>query len=189
MTPQEFAKNMTIMGIAYNKEFTQEQVEIWYKFFKDTDDRDFRKAVSRLIETSKFIPSIAEIKQEIAQLNTPALQLNAESEWMKVQKLIGKYGFYNAEAAVKEMDPFTARVVNHMGGFKNLCLSEEGEWQRKNFIKLFEDMAETTTRVAIYSEPQMTIAEIQEKALSNPFHNMIEHNYDYEELENEIRNP
>lgn len=188
MTPQEFTKSMTVLGLAYNKEFTQEQVEVWYRFFKDTDDKDFRKALSRIIETSKFIPSIAEIKQEIAALKTPVLQLSPEEEWTKVERMIGKYGYYNAEEAEKEMDPFTARVVKRMGGFRSICQSTEGEWQRKNFVKLFNEMSDTATKVTIYSEPQMTIAEIKEHALlQNPFHNMIEHNYDFDELENKTQ--
>ena len=43
MNLQEFTKAMTFLGVAYNKEFTQEQVEIWYNFFAETKIEDFKK--------------------------------------------------------------------------------------------------------------------------------------------------
>lgn len=164
MTPQEFAKDMTFMGLAYNKEFTKDQLNVWYSFFNEADEKDFRKAITRLITKEKFMPSISDIKSEIASLNNPALQLKPEEAWDKVEKAISKYGFYNSEDAEASFDPFTAYVVRHMGGFRKLCLSEDGDWTRKNFMKLFEDMSETKKELHLFSEPQMTLPELQRMA-------------------------
>ena len=164
MTPQEFAKSMTFLGLAYNKEFTKDQLNVWYSFFTDEEDQDFRKAITRLITKEKFMPSIADIKKEIAEIKHPSLQLKPDEAWAKVDKAISKYGYYNADEAEASFDPFTAYVVRHMGGFRKICMSEDGDWTRKNFMRLFEDMSETKRELHLFSEPQMTLPELQRMA-------------------------
>lgn len=185
MTQQEFVKNMTYLGLAYNKEFTQEQVELWYGFFRNDDDRDFRKALSRIIVKNKFLPSIAEVKEEMSFVMNPQVQLTAEDEWNTVERAISKYGYYNCQEAEETFSPFTKKVVRNMGGFRNLCLSNDGDWVRKNFIKMYDEMKSDTKHIAIMTEPQLSIEEIKRKAelLEIPDVKMLTHDWDYEELE------
>lgn len=161
MTKEEFAKAMSFLGLAYNKEFSQEQVGVWFSFFHETQFNDFKLAMTRLVSKSKYIPSIAEIKHEIALIKNPALQLDANEEWAKVQKAVRSYGFYNAEQAIKSLEPFTQKVVRQLGGFAAVCTSEDGDWLRKNFLRLFGELSEASTAALMLSEPQMTLSEIQ----------------------------
>ena len=142
MKPDEFAKAMSFLGLAYNKEFEQAQVEVWFTFFRDTDFSMFRQAVVRLISKSKFMPSIAEIKEELILIENPALQLSAVEEWDKVKKAISTYGYYRADDAVASLDPYTADIVRKVGGFQKICLSDDNEWTKKNFIQTFEEYSE-----------------------------------------------
>ena len=161
MSAKEFAKAMSFLGIAYDKEFTQEQVEVWFTFFHDTDFAAFKQAVTRLISKSKFLPSIAEIKQELVMIGNPALQLNASEEWDKVMQAVRRFGYYNAEEAVASLDPYTADIVRKMGGFQSICISEDGDWTRKNFVRLFDELSGSRREALLYSAPQLTLAEAQ----------------------------
>lgn len=185
MTQQEFVKNMTYLGLAYNKEFTQEQVELWYGFFRNDDDRTFRKALSRIIVKNKFLPSIAEVKEEMSYVMNPEVQIAAEDEWHIVEKAISKYGYYNAKEAEDTFSPITKKIVRNMGGFRNLCLSNDGDWLRKNFVKMFDEMKQDTRSIAIMTDPQLSIEEIKRRAelLDPPDVKMLTHDWDYEELE------
>lgn len=161
MTADEFAKGMTFLGLAYNKEFDEEQVKVWFTFFYDTQYDDFRKAVSRIVSRSKFMPSIAEIKDEIVTMTNPVMQLSANEEWEQVTRAIRNYGYYDPENAVKSLNPYTANIVRMMGGFQRLCMSEDGDWTRKNFIRLFDELTESRREALHYSENQLTLSEIQ----------------------------
>lgn len=59
-----FTQTMTILGVAYNKEFTKEELGVWYQFFKEIDAEILKNAITNLIKTNKFMPSISEIISE-----------------------------------------------------------------------------------------------------------------------------
>ena len=160
MNKEQFVKGITFLAIAYNKEFTEEQISVWYEFFKDEDYDNFRNAVKRIIPKSQFIPSIAQLKQEITLLKTPALQLKADEEWEKVRAAISKFGYYRAEEGMKSLNPVTAGVVRMLGGWSAICQSTNGDWLRKNFMDLFNTRIESVEEVALLSEPQMTLSEL-----------------------------
>lgn len=67
MNKTDFTMAMTFLGTAYNKEITQEQLSVWYEFFKDTSIEDFKDAIGRVIDKEKFMPTIAVIKSELNQ--------------------------------------------------------------------------------------------------------------------------
>lgn len=164
MSKEEFAKAMSFLGLAYNKEFDQSQVTVWFTFFHDARYEDFIQAVKRLVVRSRFLPSIADIKQEIALISNPVLQLNASDEWEKVLRSVRKYGSYRAKEAIESLEPLTAKVVRMLGGFSAICQSTDGDWLRKNFVSLFNEAQETNMDTLSLSEPQMTLAELKRLA-------------------------
>lgn len=163
MTKEQLLKGLKYLGVAYNKEFTQEQASVWFDMFKDDDYKTFSQAVKRLISTNQFMPSIAEIKKEIALLKTPTLQLNAEDEWEAVLSAIRKYGFYKPQEALETLTPLTKHIVKIIG-WGRLCSSESVQWERKEFIELFKNKKDNAEEVAMLSEPTMTLAELTRKS-------------------------
>lgn len=164
MDREQFIKGLKYLGIAYNKEFTEDQATVWYDFFKDENFDDFRNAVKRIIPKKQFMPSIAELKQEISLYKNPVLQLKPDEEWENVRIAIRKYGFYRGDEAMKSLNPTTARVVRMLGGWENICQSTDGDWLRKNFMELFNTKVETYEETALLGEPQMTLAELTRMA-------------------------
>lgn len=158
MNKKDFSVAMTVLGTAYNKEFTNEQLSVWYEFFYDVPLEIFKSAIKRLIVKNKFLPSIAEVKQEIAIITNPTLQLNAEEEWEKVIATIRQYGSYRASEAIKTLNPFTRKIVN-MLGYNKLCLSENIAWERKQFIELFNSYQEKDEKILKINTKQLTSTE------------------------------
>ena len=164
MTREEFVKAMSFLGIAYNKEFEQKQVEVWFTFFHDARYEDFVQAVKRIVVRSRFLPSIADIKHEITLISNPVLQLNANDEWEKVLRSVRLYGSYRVKEGMNSLEPLTQKVVRMLGGFNAICQSTDGDWLRKNFVSLFNEALETNLETLSLSEPQMTLAELKRLA-------------------------
>lgn len=160
MDKQLFVKGITFLAIAYNKEMTQEQIEVWYDFFKNDDYETFRTAVKRIIPKNQYMPSIAELKQEIAHISNPILQLNVDEEWKKVIDVIRKYGYYRSDEALGSLNEYTRKIVQTIG-WHRLCTSENIEWERKTFKELFNNKQENIEDALLVNEQQLTLSEIK----------------------------
>lgn len=62
MDKKEFANGIKKIELAYNTKFTNEKLDLWYSKLKDMDYSTYIAKIENLIETSKFVPSIADIK-------------------------------------------------------------------------------------------------------------------------------
>ena len=147
MEKKEFAKIMTGLGTVYNKEFKPNQVAIWYEFLKDVNENDLKEAVSNLIKTNKFLPTIAEIRQEITKRNVKELSLNAEDEWEEVRKAIRNFDIYDSENALASLKPITRRVLGMTCSWQELCMSTDVKWIKKDFISIFNREIGKTERI------------------------------------------
>lgn len=146
-------KEIIAQGLTYLKytfpsafnSFTESDIDsmvnIWLSNFKDDDPKSFKIAITRLSQKCKWCPSIAEIKKEIAIINNPILELDAEQEWANILVAIRKYGVYQVENALNSLNPYTAKIVE-MLGFERFCLSENINWEKRQFIELFNSYKE-----------------------------------------------
>lgn len=111
MKKEEFIKGLKFLGIAYNKEFDEQQAVVWYDFFKEENYEDFRNAVKRIIPIKPFLPSISELKEECQKVKTTKvfgiLELMKKDGYFKK----GKFGeldevqqFRNYEKATMWLD-------------------------------------------------------------------------------------
>lgn len=57
----ELVQGMQMLGMAYGKEFTQQECELYYEFLQEYSYETFKTAVKNIIRTSKFIPKVNEI--------------------------------------------------------------------------------------------------------------------------------
>ena len=134
MNKEKFLKIITYMGIAYNKEFTKEQIEVWYSFLKDYSEEELNNAVKALVNTEKYLPTIAHIKEQIAKNRLKDMP-SAEDEWEEVIKAIHRFGSYREEQALESLNPYTAKVLSYIGYYR-VCTSnqEEQTWNKKEFM-------------------------------------------------------
>lgn len=61
MTKEDFVKNMTVFGMAYNKEFSIPDIEMYYEFLGKYESSVLTRAIKKLIQTNKFMPKISEL--------------------------------------------------------------------------------------------------------------------------------
>ena len=163
MRKEEFVRGMKFLGEAYNKEFTPEQVGVWFNFFENESFDSFRSAVKRIVAKSKYLPSIAELKQEIALITNPMLQLDCDEEWDSIIKALRRYGYYRYEEAMDSLKPQTRQIARTIGWY-NLCTSENIEWQRKTFKELFNAKQAQCEEIYSIGDGQLTLSEIVRKS-------------------------
>ena len=158
MEKVEFVKALTILGTAYNQEFTQEKASVWYGMFKHDNINTFKQAIKNLICKSKFMPSIAEVKEEMVTIDYPSLSLNAEEEWYKVLMAIRKYGSYGQITAMNTFNNYTADIVRRIG-WDRLCRSERIDFEKKLFIANFESLQNTDRELALLEKNRTLMVE------------------------------
>ena len=85
MTKQETIKVITLLMFSYpsqdklkDEETLKGMVSVWTEFFKDDDAKVVLKACQKHIVTSKWFPSIAEIKALVNELVTEAYNQKLE---------------------------------------------------------------------------------------------------------------
>ena len=61
MNKTEFIQGIQKIELAYNTKFTKEKLELWYSKLKHMDSEKYIARIEKLIESSKYIPNIAEI--------------------------------------------------------------------------------------------------------------------------------
>lgn len=65
----EFTKEMKILAMSYNKDFTEETIALWYEQFKNIKKDNLHKAIQKIILTNKYMPSIAELLEGCKEEN------------------------------------------------------------------------------------------------------------------------
>lgn len=61
MTREQFINTITFLGVAYNKSFSKEEMEVWYEMLKGYNEEVLNKVVKSLVKTEKFLPAISTI--------------------------------------------------------------------------------------------------------------------------------
>lgn len=126
MTKADAARLVAIIVTAYpnsdkfkDADSVAATVNLWASMFADDPSGIVGLAVQKHIATSKWPPSIAEIREIIAQLTTPDL-IPPDQAWLAVSDLMGTIGRYNHGDLQRQLPPLVARAVEAIG-WGNLC--------------------------------------------------------------------
>lgn len=146
MSVEEFQKVMLYLTTAYpSANITGMTTKLYFEHLKDIPFQTMEKAAVRVVETSHFFPSIAELRETCLKLQNPDCNKSELDALDLLQNSITKYGRYRQVEAmdyIKENDPVLYKIVKTLG-FKNLCDTDckthqkEIGWLYKNSV---EDM-------------------------------------------------
>lgn len=155
MNKEDFIKGMALLGVAYNKEFKEEQVSVWYQMLGGYTEEEFSRAVQELIKTEEYLPSIAKITKTIAKtkVNLP----DAEDEWQDVLRAVRQFGSWDEEGALNSLEPYTRKIVKYIG-FNRICMAtpEEQTWNKKEFIGEYNSLKDK-----VVEHTQLGVSEIK----------------------------
>lgn len=114
-------------------------VKAWFFHLQDISAEEVKAAVDKLIATSRFPPSVADIRQEVVELHEASTDWG--EAWNEVMKAVGRYGYTQSEEAIESMNPMTKEAVKRLG-WKQICESDSSGKTalRANFRMIYEQI-------------------------------------------------
>lgn len=141
MTKVEVAKLVQVLLASFPNAQTNVGTSMAYeRMLADLDHAEAQAAVERLIATSKWLPTVAEIR-ETAHTISIGEQRPGGDAWGSVLSAIKAQGSYRKPGIdFVFKDPITARCVAALN-WEELCLSENQAADRARFIELYDKLA------------------------------------------------
>ncbi len=139
------AQSLSMLQIAWSTDMTKERFKLYCTMLADVNPVTLTQAVSNVINRCKFLPSIAELREECSALSayvdaheelpTP------QSAWERVIKVVGTYGYESGKEHLEGITLTAARAI--WSSFDPRMGHEYNEAScRSQFIRCYEQLAE-----------------------------------------------
>lgn len=145
---QQIVKALSMLQIAYSTDMSKERMKLYVSMLSNVNPITLEQSVANLINRCKFLPTIAEIREECSALsafvNAHEELPIAQSEWEKVIKAVGAYGF---EHGKEHLQGITLQAANTIWSSFNPRMGNEYNEAscRSQFIRCYEQLAERET--------------------------------------------
>ena len=131
MTRKETIQLLALLSATYPRfklDTDELTINAWHEMLQDLPGDIVGVAVRRMISTLQYPPTIADIRQAVADSTQDATgAINAGEAWRKVMKAVSDYGYYQPEAARAYLGEDVWRAVEYIGGWSDMCVSEDPE--------------------------------------------------------------
>lgn len=148
MTPRETGEIVDLLLASYptqrqrmSREDSSAMTRAYANGLSDLDAETARAAVSALVLTEQWIPTIAAIRAKAAELTQGRARTGAEA-WGDVSDAMRRYGSHRAPGVDFQFaDPLVAQVVKRFG-WRDLCASDVPGVDRAQFERAYNELAE-----------------------------------------------
>lgn len=142
---QQIVKALSMLQIAWSTDMTKERFKLYCTMLADVNPVTLTQAVANLINRCKFLPSIAELREECSALSAYVNMHDevetAQTAWEKVIKVVGTYGFDCGKEHLKGITLQAAKTI--WSSFDPRMGHEYNEAScRSQFIRCYEQLAE-----------------------------------------------
>lgn len=154
MSPADAAELVAILTAAFpNNRITERTAQVYENMLADLDREAAHKAVSRLICTQKWMPTVAEIRTAAVECEHGARRLGSEA-WGDVNMAVRRFGRYESP---EFDDPLVSECVRQLG-WLSICNSDNEVSLRARFIELYEGLA-TRARTNLVAGKSLALPE------------------------------
>jgi hypothetical protein len=109
---------------------------LWEKALNDMDYPTAEKALIKVLSTSRFFPTIADIREAAAQITNPRV-MDAMEAWGLIVQAIRKHGMYRQKEGLESLPPDVREMANRFT-WRELCLNENPDTMRAQFRMAWE---------------------------------------------------
>lgn len=171
MTPAEAARAVAVLQAAFPAaRWSEATVAVYESLLSDLDAELVTRAIERIIRSSKFLPTVAEVRDAAAELAFGPGRSGLEA-WAEVGLAIRRVGSYGSPTFD---DPLVAECVRVLG-WRTLCHggSPEGV-DRARFVELYQELLRRQ-RLQDVSEPGRILppAEAEQKLLPSNVRDLV----------------
>ena len=141
MTKSESLKVYAVLIAAFpNANVRNETPDVYATGISDLDYELANGAVRRLLLTSKFMPSIAEIREAALEAQSGQRMNGGEAWGIAKRAMRGQGACKTPGVDFTFRDPIIAQCIRALG-WQELCLSENDIADRARFIELYDQLA------------------------------------------------
>jgi hypothetical protein len=138
----------------------------WEAMLKDVPYKLAEMALKKVLSTAKFFPTIAEIREAVAEITNPQMPSWTEA-WGEVVQAVRQYGYMREKEALESLSPAAAKVVRWFG-WQEICRSEEPDVIRGQFRMAYEAQAKREREMAVLPTEIRELIGGTAKALPKP---------------------
>lgn len=144
------------LSVGFNRDLANAQVDTYIENLEDLPAEALLHATNKIMRTSHFFPSIAEIR-EAALIGDN--EETAGEAWYAVCGRIQRFG---RNGGTQEFTELTRAAIRACGGYDTLCRSERPDNDRYVFQRAYEELAKRNQRETLLTrqdeEPEMPAA-------------------------------
>ena len=145
---ETITKMMVVLSAAYPRhEVTADTGRVYAELLHDIPDDVLLAAAKQHATTSKWFPSVAELREAANKITAYSLGIRtAEEAWLKVQAAIRRYGWYGESDGAggwrvpRMLSELERNAVDALGGWKLLCHSENAPADRAHFLRIYDNL-------------------------------------------------
>ena len=142
---QQIVKALSMLQLAYSTDMSVERMKLYVTMLSDVNPVTLEQAVANLINKCKFLPTIAEIREECSALSAYVNMHDevetAQTAWEKVIKTVGTYGYDNGKEHLEGITLTAARTI--WSSFDPRIGHEYNEAScRSQFIRCYEQLVD-----------------------------------------------
>lgn len=165
MTKKDAAKLVMIVVTAYpnfdkfrDEDSVNATVNLWAVMLEDIDAATADLAVRQHIATSKWPPSIAELRERILEITRPDV-VPPDKAWLAVSDLLYSVGEHNYCDLAKQLPPLVSRAVEAIGWgnlwemHRSCYVGGKPGMDRIAFLQQYEPMYQREKEKAMTPEP------------------------------------
>lgn len=117
-------------------------IKVWHDLLKHYQYQLVVAAVKKLIiNQPKWPPTPGEIVQEVEMLKLPdEAKITAGEAWFLAIEAVRKHGYYNSKEGMDSLPDSVREAVRNFGGFAALCHSEDNNYVKDRFIKIYQEI-------------------------------------------------
>ena len=122
---EDFMKLVTVLRAAYNSEKfmpDRESALVWYEMLKDIEYPVLMQGCYKLIQSSPYPPTIADIRASCASLQAVERLTDLEA-WALVRKALSN-GTYGAEAEYEKLPPLVQKAVGSPANIREMAQAD-----------------------------------------------------------------
>ena len=146
VTREETIGVLTILKSAYPRFYqgmtkgdAETVINLWSAMFSDVEVEAVKLALYKIISTSQYPPTVAEVRQAIMDTQVGMVK-DVGEVWNEITRAIRNFGYMREKEALETLSPMAVKSIHHMGGWKTLCMSETVMADRAHFIKIFTQL-------------------------------------------------
>lgn len=168
-------KVLIVLRAAYPRyEIREETAGVYAELLHDLPDDILIAAAQHHAATSKWFPSVAELRTAATDIQSRALGVrSAEEAWINVQKAVRQFGYYGETVAPADgggwrvpsmLSDLEKSAVDALGGWRTLCQSDNAVADRAHFLKIYGNLLTRETDTArMLPQVQQMISALADK--------------------------